>query len=573
MHIGILFNLFFQFIKMICKLRLPQPFHGYARTFLWWLIAARSCAIEGYQIFPPPPPPEPDSTQLILHWILNKFYITMLVFYYIDLGITLLLYHSNLLYQGNLILDIKAACMLLLDRPCFGRIRLLTVKHRKTLLCLVICGLSTPTHARLTLYHSIRTMSPSGNSSPLDPSAQPFVKTEGTTGDAGVQQLAALLAQALSAIGNQQPANTNSSSSKPAPTEAGVLLTSGVGFRSKGPRTTKELDDTRILVTRAQRQELQAKPESLKKLRDRVCVALPHTIQEVKWSEILDDSTDSDLGSAMIGVTTILEEVSEFAHSFDLNYVCDIPLVKNLWDETELAQSTTFRNLLADFNLLDEGYVREYQAVINVQGFAVDVESCRWMQSMLEKSMEPTLLVRVKQRLASFRPTERGGLTMYYVVAVMVAKPSHEFIQSGQDWIKAFALSKFSGENVPIANYRFKAVVDALAGTPGAIPPTTVDKYLEGMTHTGSEDFKLLVQSLIGSYNNPVDKMKQRFSIQETLDLFSTSLEQKYIALTIDKKWNGANNKASVFQLQGNTCQNGRNGNRNGQEKRHKYPS
>jgi hypothetical protein len=420
-------------------------------------------------------------------------------------------------------------------------------------------------------------MSPSSNST-LDPNAQPYVKTEGTTGDSGIQQLAAVLAQALAAVGNQQPAAATPNSSNTSP-EAGVILNSGVGFRSKGPRTDQEFEETRILVTRAQRQELQAKPESLKKLRDRVCVALSHTIQEVKWSDILDDNTDSDLGSAMIGVTTILDEVSEFAHSYDLKYVCDIPLVQNLWDESQLAQCGTFKNLLTDFTLLDEGYVRTYQEVINVQGFAVDVESCRWLQSMLEKSIEPTLLVRVKQRLASFRSTERGGLTMYYVVATMVAKPSHEFIQSGQDWIKAFALSKFAGENVPIANSRFKAVVDALAATPGALPPTTVDKYLEGMTHSGCEEYKLLVQSLIGSYNNPVDRMKQRFSIQETLDLFSTSLEQKYVALTIDKKWNGANNKASVFktetQEQDSTRHSGgdRNRNGNGRERKHKYPS
>jgi hypothetical protein len=466
MHIGILFNLFFQIIVMLVKLRLPQPFHGYAKTFQWWLITAQLCAIEGYLVFPPPPPPEPDSTRPILHWILNKFFITMLVFYYIDLGI------SMLLYQDNLILDFKVVFLQLVNEPRFGRICLLTAKHRRMLLCLVICGLSTPTHARLTLSHFTRAMSPS-TSTGLDPNAKPYVKTEGTdtsTGDAGVQQLAAVLAQALAAAGNQKPAAATPSPSF-AP-EQGVILTSGVGFRSKGPRTDKELDATRILVTRAQRQELQAKPGSLKKLCDRVCVALSHTIQEVKWSDILYDSTDSDLGSVMIGVSMILEEVSEFAHSYDLKYVCDIPLVSNLWDESQLAQCSTFKYLLTDFTLLDEGYVCTYQEVINVQGFAVNVESCRWLQLMLEKSIEPTFLVRVKQRLASFHPTERGGLTMYYVVALMVAKPSHEFIQSGQDWIKAFALSKFSGENVPIANSRFKAVVDALAATPDALPPT-----------------------------------------------------------------------------------------------------
>jgi hypothetical protein len=417
----------------------------------------------------------------------------------------------------------------------------------------------------------------------LDPDAKPYVKTEGgaTTGDAGVQQLAALLAQALSAIGNQQPAAATSSSPG-APAEAGVILTSGVGFRSKGPRSDKELEQTRILVTRAQRQELQAKPESLKKLRDRICVALPHVIQEIKWSDILDESTDSDLGSAMIGVKTMMEDVQEFASSYDLAYVCEIPLVRNLWDESELAQCGEFKSLLTDYTIFDEQYIRTYQEVVNVRGFSVDVESSRWLQTVLEKSIEPTLLVRVKQRLASFLPNERGGLIMFYIVAQMVAKPSHEFIESGQSLIKHFKLSSFSGEHVPTANSRIKAVVEALSVSPGALPPNTVDKYLEGMTHTSCEDFKTLVQSLIGSYNNPVDRIKQRFTIQQTLDLFATALEDRYTALTIDKKWNGESSKASIFKsqahFQGNTPDNRRNyqGDRprpGERDRKHKYPS
>jgi hypothetical protein len=46
MHIGILFNLFFKLIVMLAKLRLPHPFHGYVKTFQWWLITAQLCAIE-----------------------------------------------------------------------------------------------------------------------------------------------------------------------------------------------------------------------------------------------------------------------------------------------------------------------------------------------------------------------------------------------------------------------------------------------------------------------------------------------------------------------------------------------
>lgn len=125
-----------------------------------------------------------------------------------------------------------------------------------------------------------------------------------------------LPSQALNLLNNQKaPAATPASSGNP--TEAGVILTNGVSFCSKGPRSDKELEETRILVTRAQRQEL----------RDRICVPLPLTIQEIKWSDILDASTDADIRSAMIGVKTMMNDVEEFAFAYDLAYDCDIPLV------------------------------------------------------------------------------------------------------------------------------------------------------------------------------------------------------------------------------------------------------
>jgi hypothetical protein len=197
--------------------------------------------------------------------------------------------------------------------------------------------------------------------------------------------------------------------------------------------------------------------------------------------------------------------------------------------------------------LFDEGYIRKYQEVINIRGFAVDVESSRWLQAVLEKSIEPTLLVRVKQRFATFATEERGGLSMFLIVANMVAKPSHEFIEMGQSWIKQFKLSNFPGENVPIANSRFKAVVEALSATPGALPLTTIDKYLEGMNACGCEKFRILVSSLIGSFNNPMDRIKERYSMSSILDQFSTALDKKYAALVIDKEWCGASNKGSIF--------------------------
>jgi hypothetical protein len=88
------------------------------------------------------------------------------------------------------------------------------------------------------------------------------------------------------------------------------------------------------------------------------------------------------------------------------------------------------------------------------------------MQATLKKSIDSTLLIRIKQRLALFKPDERGGITMYYVMANFIAKLFYEFIETGQNWISNFKLSNFAGEPVPTANSCIKAVIEALSTSP-----------------------------------------------------------------------------------------------------------
>jgi hypothetical protein len=372
---------------------------------------------------------------------------------------------------------------------------------------------------------------PSKNSPPpprvVPPGGQGFTSGAGSfTPKAFAQALMAAFQGMTQAQASSGPTNNMAS----APSESGVMLTSGVGFRAAGPGTDDELDTTSVLVTRQQRQALQNKPEALKKLRDRVCVTLSHTLQEVKWSDILDATTDdSDVGSAMKGVQAMLDAVRDFAVANDPAYVCNIPLVKDVWDEQELATCSDYKNVLSEHTFFSETYVRNYQAMINVQGFAVDAESSYWLQIVLEKSTELSLLTRVKQCLNSFDKPERGGIMMFFLITSIINKPSFEFIQTGQDWIKKFKLSNFAGEHVPTANSRFKAVIGALVATPGAMPPTSVDAYLRGMCYVENDEFKDLVKSLIGSYSNPIDRIKERFTIPQTTDIFGRLLKKSLI--------------------------------------------
>jgi hypothetical protein len=121
-----------------------------------------------------------------------------------------------------------------------------SARYRKMLLCLALFGSANPTLAKLTTFYSSRIMTPSPS---IDPNAKPFFPTkteDGTSGDtsggadAGENQLAAALLQALSVINNQNnsSASATGTPSPPQP-ETGVILTSGVGFHSSGPVVTR----------------------------------------------------------------------------------------------------------------------------------------------------------------------------------------------------------------------------------------------------------------------------------------------------------------------------------------------
>jgi hypothetical protein len=88
----------------------------------------------------------------------------------------------------------------------------------------------------------------------------------------------------------------------------------------------------------------------------------------------------------MISVKTMMEDVVEFVAQYNLSYVCKILLVCNLFYKSELALCTEFKNLLAEYMVFDEAYIRKYQEVINVREFSVNVESSRWSVDVLHCS-------------------------------------------------------------------------------------------------------------------------------------------------------------------------------------------
>jgi hypothetical protein len=329
----------------------------------------------------------------------------------------------------------------------------------------------------------------------------------------------------------------------------GTVLASGLSLPAGFPRTKDMFVTSRVQISRHNRGKT---VEARRKLRDRVCVKLDHTLKLTKWDEILDSRTDSDLGSAVISLQTQIDCVVEFCIINDIAYVCNMPDVDDMFDKQELMYCTSYKNVLTEYHSVELPQVKQYQALINLHCGMVDVESSEWLMKVLEKSTDPALLTVIKQIMSAWEPQERGGVSMFKAVVDKISSNTFEFLQAGVNYIIGFRLSKFDGENVIVANTRFMAVVTALPAS--SLPPKTVEFYLRGMSDCSSDEFKEVVSAQKGMLYTPWYKSfirVEKVTIPQQLDEIGRTLEEKYTALTATGTWSGAHKKSSVFPALG----------------------
>jgi hypothetical protein len=325
--------------------------------------------------------------------------------------------------------------------------------------------------------------------------------------------------------------------------EPSIVLPSGMGFRLGDARSRDEIRTGRTIVKRNERG---TSSESRAKFIRKVCVKLENPLKLPPWEEILDSSSDLDLGTAVIDVQTQIEGVVEFCILYDVYYVANVPCVDDMWDERQLKRCKVWTNVLTNYQSLDLETVKEYQALVNSHGLDVDLESSEMLFKVLEKSTEITLWQMLKQTYLTWHPAEQGGVSMFKLLMDKLDNPSFEQLQNGVNYIISFKLSDTPGENVPHAIVRFTAVVKSLPST--SIPPKTVNFFLEGMLRCGNEDFKDVVKAQRGILLTIAGKQLAREPVLVQLEIVGSPLVEKYNALVSTNEWGAVATKASAFR-------------------------
>ena len=169
----------------------------------------------------------------------------------------------------------------------------------------------------------------------------------------------------------------------------------------------------------------------------------------------------------------------------------------------------------------------------------VEIES-DWLDDVLCLSMEKTLRSEIESDLINIPKHQCGAvMTLHCIIKCMVVC-NQEARDALENNIKNFDITEFSGENVPTAYLRLKAV--ARAHGEKDLPANTIRRVLEGFSKPSTSSFNKFCASQIAMRRvSFYDKLMQKSSLQMQLNDILNDLEATYLDLVSGKLWAGVN--------------------------------
>jgi hypothetical protein len=138
-------------------------------------------------------------------------------------------------------------------------------------------------------------------------------------------------------------------------------------------------------------------------------------------------------------------------------------------------------------------------------------------------SLDKTLHAEVESDLCSLSISQQGSLTtLCYIIKQLVVK-NQEARDALKEYLKNFDIRKFSGENVPLACLRLKAVATSLGSN--NLPTNVICKLLEGFAKSATVFFnKVCTSKLALRCGSICQKLFKDTSLHTQLVDFSTTL-------------------------------------------------
>jgi hypothetical protein len=215
-----------------------------------------------------------------------------------------------------------------------------------------------------------------------------------------------------------------------------------------------------------------------------------------------------------------------------------IPRNVDFLQPLQVGKANKFLNAIKDWQLLQDQDYYEWQAFILKYGSIVELESDTWLEDMLLLFMDKNLQSEIESDILGFPKTKQGSITTLCLIMKRMVVKNQEARDALETYIKNFDITKFPGENIPIAYLCLKAVATALGKED--LPQNIIQKVLKGFAELSTKSFNNVCSSQVAMrhisfYKDILKHSSLHTQLIEVLD----NLENAYLALIGGKKWEG----------------------------------
>ena len=330
------------------------------------------------------------------------------------------------------------------------------------------------------------------------------------------------------------------------PVAPGRLLSSGLQVRA-APRTASALATVKVAisksvgrgVTPAERQK--TRKTVVQKLSPQLACTNITRMLSVSAHKNYDIADDAQLWQFA------LKTIDNYAQTYDMTSIFMMPNRFDLHDSSSIHASTQYTNLLTDYSEIDRADILDWQEYLFRYGSDVDVESDNWMEETLRLSMEQTLKTEVLSDMEELPRTQRGAISMYYLMTKRMVVRNQEAKDAMLEWFNTFDIRNYDNQDVSGACIRIMAIARALGND--ALPTNAVRRILNGFSHASNDTFKDLCNTTSAMMSSSLYAQGLKaLSTSSRLRTILSDLESKYLELLGGKKWEGIGYEASAFK-------------------------
>jgi hypothetical protein len=303
------------------------------------------------------------------------------------------------------------------------------------------------------------------------------------------------------------------------------------------PRSDRDFDTINVILRKNDRG---TDAIARKKTRDKVVKAMEPKLSANNISRIITsiDASSFDVAADALSWQSHLQTIRKFCVQYDMTSLLQVPTGVDLSNPVDVASATKFKHAIDDWSNLEDDDYHKWQVFIRRYGSPVELESDNWLDDTLQLSMEKTLRAEVESDISHIPSSERGSLTTLRCIIKRMVIKNQESRDALENYIKSFDITKFPGENVPIACLRLKAVAKALGNDD--LPKNIIRKVLEGFSKSSTKTFNDVCASQIALRRGSlIQDVVKSTSLYTQLVGLLTDLENAYLELVGGQLWEG----------------------------------